>query len=81
MSLSLTTFDVLINNHRIQFIREVNETLRKHTEGIVTSPMAMIAIQEIKEEYDHDVRELIETFDNKDEQEEAYQKYMNSLGF
>lgn len=81
MSLSMKTFDVLINNYRIQYIREVNETIRQHTEGIVTSPIAMNTIQEIKEYYDHEVRELIDTFDNKDEQEEAYQKYMNSLGF
>lgn len=81
MNLTMKTFDVLINNHRIQYIREINSILHKHGNGFVTAPTAMLDIGEAQENYDLNVRELIETFDNKKEQQEAYYRYMNSLGF
>lgn len=81
MSLSMKTFDVLINNYRIQYIREINSILHKHGNGFITAPAAMLNIGEAQENYDLNVRELIGTFDNKKEQQEAYYRYMNSLGF
>lgn len=81
MSLTMKTFDVLINNYRIQYIREINSILHKHGNGFITAPAAMLDIGEAQENYDLNVRELIETFDDKKEQQEAYYRYMNSLGF
>lgn len=81
MSLNMKTFDVMVNNYRIHYIRKVDEIIRNHKSDYLTASTAMVAIEQSKEEYDKEVRELIKNLDNKDEQEEAYSRYMNSLGF
>lgn len=82
MSLTTDTFDVMINNYRIQCIRQVNKTVRRHKEGLVTPPIAMIEIGNIMESYKGDVQSLIATmFEDEQEKQEAYSRYMNSLGF